>query len=191
MQTPRGMKDWRRRDFLRIGGYGALALTWPHGLASVAGGQGTGKSHARACILIWLDGGPSHLDMFDPKPDAPVEIRGPFSAISSSIPGVAVSELMPSTARILDRVTLIRSMTSPLGEHNCGTHYLLSGYKPTPALDYPSWGAVLTHFDHTPHDLPKHIAVPNHRVGGGRFVPSGYLPKSTAPLPFRSASAAL
>ena len=81
------------------------------------------------------------------------------------------------------RVTnMVRSMTSPLGEHNFGTHYLLSGYKPTPALEYPSHGSVLAHLRNSNSELPAHIAVPNMRVGGGKFAPQGFLPATVAPF---------
>ena len=73
-------------------------------------------------------------------------------------------------------------MTSPLGEHNFGTHYLLTGYKPTPALNYPAIGSVVSHLNKTPGDIPAHVAVPNMRVGGGRFVVPGFLPAQVAPF---------
>ena len=102
------------------------------------------KNPASRCILIWLDGGPSHLDTFDPKPDAPSEVRGPFASIATGVDGLRVSELMPGTAKHARKLAVIRSMTSPLGEHNFGSHYLLTGFKPSPALRYPSIGAVVS-----------------------------------------------
>ena len=182
-----------RRDFMRVGGVTALGL----GLADlfrlrhVASGQET-ASTARSCILIWLDGGPSHLETFDLKPAAPSEVRGPFQPISTAVPGTQICELLPGTANVLDRVAIVRSMTSPLGEHNFGAHYLLSGYKPSPVIDYPSLGSVVAHV----HDernlvsgdgrqdspLPSHIAVPTFRVGGGRLSGQGFLPEQTRPF---------
>ena len=79
---------------------------------------------AKSCILIWLDGGPSHLESLDPKPNAPQEVRGPFGTIASSVAGIRLSHLMPRTAAAIGHTAIIRSMTSPLGEHNFGTHYL-------------------------------------------------------------------
>ena len=90
------------------------------------------KTTAKSCILIWLDGGPSHLETFDLKPDPPVEVRGPLAAIPTNVPGVFLSECLPRMAALLDKIAIIRSMTSPLGEHNFGTHYLMTGYQPTP-----------------------------------------------------------
>jgi hypothetical protein len=139
-------------------------------------------ARAKSCILIWLDGGPSHLETFDPKPTAPVEIRGPFASIATAVPGVELSELLPKTAARLNRTTLIRSVTSPLGEHNFGTHYLLTGYRPTPALNYPAIGSVVNYQRPEAGELPGHIAIPDLRVGGAKFVAEGYLPRSVAPF---------
>ncbi|MEJ7637155.1 MAG: DUF1501 domain-containing protein [Singulisphaera sp.] len=99
---------------------------------------------AKSCILLWLDGGPSHLETFDLKPDAPGEVRGPFHPIATSVPGIQVCELLPNTARVVDKLAIIRSMTSPLGEHGIANRYLMTGYKPSPVLEYPSY-AVLAH----------------------------------------------
>lgn len=156
---------WTRRDFMQVGsipllGLGVSALDTRTLLAREDG-------KAKSCILIWLDGGPSHLETFDPKPDAPIEVRGPFKSISTSIPGLAISEVMPHTARIADKLCLIRSVTSPLGEHNIANHYLLTGYQPTPALSYPSYGAVVSHLRDTSATLPAYIALNEYRSTAG------------------------
>ena len=117
-----------------------------------------------------MDGGPSHLETFDPKPDAPQEVRGPLNAIPTNITGIRISECFERTARLMDKIAIVRSMTSPLGEHDLGTQYLMTGYKPTPALDYPTYGAtvafVRTQQEKNARDkelsaLPPNIAVPN------------------------------
>ena len=151
-----------RREFLHVGGLGVLGLGLTDLLrlrASAA--QGSTNRRSPACILIWLDGGPSHLETFDPKPDAPAEVRGPFGTIPTVVPGLHVAEYLPRTAAIADRLAVIRSMTSPLGEHNLGSHYLLTGYQPTPVLQYPSYGAVLERVRQADSALPGHIAVAN------------------------------
>jgi hypothetical protein len=137
---------------------------------------------ATSCILIWLDGGPSHLETFDPKPDAPAEVRGPLSAIGTRLPGIQISECLPRTAGKLDKIAIIRSVTSPLGEHNFGTHYLMTGYKPTPVLEYPGFGAVVARVRRPGAILPGNIAVPDFRVGGSKFSGGGYLPTSARPF---------
>ena len=133
-----------RRDLMRVGGLTALGLGLGDFLRlqrlAAAESDGMPAPKAKACILIWLDGGPSHLETFDPKPNAPSEVRGPMSTIATSLPGVRFNECLPQTAAMLDRVAIIRSMTSPLGEHNFGTHYMMTGYKPTPVLEYPTYG---------------------------------------------------
>jgi hypothetical protein len=145
-------------------------------------GDETPLVRAKSCILIWLDGGPSHLETFDPKPDAPAEVRGPLRSIATSIPGVEVSECLPLMAQRMDKVALIRSVTSPLGEHNFGTHYMLTGYKPTPALEYPSFHAVGAHLRPGNGVLPPNIAVPDYRVGGAKFSGHGFLPSAVQPF---------
>ena len=111
-----------RREFLRIGGLSALGL----GLgdlfrlqrlkAQETNFQETRNApRAKSCILIWLDGGPSHLETFDPKPDAPIEVRGPLQSIATSVPGVRFTECLPKTAALAHQLAIIRSMTSPLG----------------------------------------------------------------------------
>lgn len=176
-----------RRELLRVGGLTALGV----GLADVlrsrraqaAGGSAdTGLARAKNCILIWLDGGPSHLETFDPKPQAPAEVRGPFEPIATAVPGVQFAEHLPELARRMDRLTVIRSMTSPLGEHNFGTHYLLTGYKPTPVLEHAFFGSVVTHLREARNALPANIAVPDFRVGGSQFRGNGFLPAATQPF---------
>lgn len=149
---------------------------------SQAADESTVAGRAKACILIWLDGGPSHLETFDLKPDAPLEVRGPLSAISTSVPGIQVSECLPETAKLMEHVAVVRSMTSPLGEHNFGTHYMLTGYKPTPVLEYPTFGGVTAHLKPNASVLPPNIAVPDFSVGGGRLTGGGFLPVQTRPF---------
>ncbi|MDG2382180.1 MAG: DUF1501 domain-containing protein [Pirellulaceae bacterium] len=182
-----------RREFLRIGGLSALGLGLGLGLgdlfrlqrlkAEETNFQKTRNApRAKSCILIWLDGGPSHLETFDPKPDAPIEVRGPLQSIATSVPGVHFTECLPKTAALAHKLAIIRSMTSPLGEHNFGTHYLMTGYKPTPVLEYPMLGAVLAEVREQIGVLPANIAVPDFRVGGSKLSGAGYL--SAARQPF-------
>lgn len=140
--------------------------------------------HRRAsqAILVWLDGGPSHLETFDPKPAAPAEVRGPLTPIRTCLPGVWISELLPRLAQRMDRVALVRSVTSPLGEHNLATHYMLTGYPPTPTLEYPVLGSIVAHQRTGEGALPGHVAVPHFRVGGKRPSGNGFLPPQTRPF---------
>jgi hypothetical protein len=179
-----------RRNYLRVGTMSSLLATLPWFPQAVRAGSGTGPRNgplepthsAKRCILIWLDGGPSHLEMFDPKPSAPAEVRGPFSTIPTTLAGVRFSELLPELARRTNDLAVIRSMTSPLGEHNLGTHYMLTGYKPTPAINYPAFGNVLGQLKKHTGELPRNIAIPNHRVGGSNFSPAGFLGNAKRPF---------
>ena len=175
-----------RRDILRVGGLSALGLGLPGFFrvqrANAATTESSIKSNAKACILIWLDGGPSHLETFDPKPHAPAEVRGPLRTVPTQLAGIHISECLPQTATCLDKVTLIRSMTSPLGEHNFGTHYLMTGYKPTPVLEYPAFGSVVAQTRKPQDILPANIAVPNFRVGGSNLTGHGYLAPEWRPF---------
>lgn len=179
-----------RRSFVRIGGLTALGM----GLgdffrirSSMAGMSKSVPAKAKSCILIWLDGGPTHLETFDPKPDAPVEVRGPLQSIATSLPGVRVGECLPRIARLMDKLAVIRSMTSPLGEHNFGTHYLMTGYRPTPALEYPTIGAALAQVRQSQGVLPPNIAIPRftNNVSGNGFLPATTRPFSVGGQPDR------
>ena len=150
-----------RREFLRVGAVGALTLANALRLRAA-------ERRLRNCILIWLDGGPSHLDTFDLKPDAAAEVRGDFQPIDTNVAGIQICEHFRRLSQVMDRVCLIRSLTSELGEHNFGRHYLLTGYKPTPVLTYPSYGAVLAHGrTRQTGGLPPYVGVPE-AVAGSR-----------------------
>lgn len=176
-----------RRDFLRVGGLTALGLglgDFFH-LQRTFAGNNTITAKAKSCILIWLDGGPSHLETFDPKPDAPQEVRGPLKTIPTNVTGIHISECLERTAGMMDKFAIIRSMTSPLGEHNLGTQYLMTGYKPTPALEYPTFGSTVAYIRSQNSQkskgdalsaLPPNIAVPNFT---GELSGNGYLPTAT------------
>ena len=168
-----------RRSALQIGHLAGLGITMPTLLA----GRPASAGPARNCILIWLDGGPSHLETFDLKPAAPQEVRGPLEAVSTSVTGVSISECLPQLAKSMHQMSVIRSMTSPLGEHNLGTHYLLTGYRPTPALTYPSFQSVIgSQRPATGKVLPNYIAVPQYRVGGASYDGHGFLPAQYGPF---------
>ena len=114
MNSARRCDGVSRRDLIRIGGLSALGL----GLggffrlrnASAAGSPL--KPKAKSCILIWLDGGPSHLETFDPKPDAPEEVRGPLETIATNVAGVRIGECFERTSQVMDKLAIVRSMTS-------------------------------------------------------------------------------
>jgi hypothetical protein len=171
-----------RRDLLQIGLFGPLVLGFGDLLRLRALGAESGArqpARARSCILIWLSGGPSHLDTFDPKPDAPADVRGEFKPIDTAVSGVRISEVFPKLAGVMDKLTLIRSMTSPEADHDRAAHHLLTGYRPSPALVYPSYGSVVARTRGTERGaLPPYVAVPDAPI----FSSSGYLTPAYDPF---------
>src|SRR3984893_17377119 len=135
-----------RREFLRIGGLSTLGLSLPAFLrlqsqakASVASKNLTG------CILLWMQGGPSHLDTFDPKPDVPTEIRGDFGTIPTTIPGVRLVEHLPLLARQTDKFSIIRGHDPQNGSHGTADHIMMSGHKFNPSMAFPCYGSGGAH----------------------------------------------
>ena len=174
-----------RRNFVRVGGLTALGLglgdLFSLQRATSASPFETPASVAKAksCILVWLDGGASHLDTFDPKPQAPSEVRGPFNSLETSLAGIRISEHLPQTAKMMDSLALIRSVTSPFGVHNFAVQYLMTGYKPTPALEYPSMACVVAHLRTQGGVLPSNIAIPHLTSRDIATIGNGFLPNST------------
>lgn len=166
-----------RRDVLRVGGLTAFGLSLNQWF-DLRASAGERQAKAESVILIWLDGGPSHLETFDLKPDAPEEVRGPFAPISTNVPGIQISEHFERTAGVMDKLAIIRSMTSTLGEHNFASHYLLTGYKPSPALTYPGMPSVVTHLRGGESAIPNNVAIQRPNGMAGR----GYLSRATSPF---------
>src|SRR5687768_7855559 len=125
--TPSRCDGMTRRDLLHLGVVSCLGLSLADVLrlrSKHAAGAGPGpQARAVSCILVWLDGGPSHLDTFDPKPDAPAEVRGDFKPIGTKVDGVQICEHLPRTAQVMDQVALVRSLTHELGNHDTGSHF--------------------------------------------------------------------
>jgi uncharacterized protein (DUF1501 family) len=131
-----------RRTFLRVGGLSALGLTLPTYLRARADAPAA-PAKAKRCILLWMQGGPSHIDSFDPKPDAPAEIRGEFGAISTALPGVRFSEHVPRLAMVADKLAIIRGHDPKNGSHGTADHLMMSGHKFNPSLPFPCYGSVV------------------------------------------------
>src|SRR6056297_3766877 len=121
--------DLSRRSMLRVGGLGMLGINMP-GLLRAAEQNNQPPARAKQVIFLFQWGGPSHLDTFDMKTDAPAEIRGPLHPISSVVPGLPVCEHFPEMAKRMNRVTLIRSMTHTMKNHNSAGYYALTGQAP-------------------------------------------------------------
>ncbi len=153
-----------RRDFLRVGGLTALGLTLPDFLKMASATPG--KKDV-ACILLWMGGGPSHIDTFDPKPDAPSEIRGEFKAIPTNVNGIQLSDQLPKLAKQMDKFSILRSVTSPDASHETATHYLLTGYPGNPTVTYPAYGSVLAREKGPQEGMPPYIMFGGYQFGYG------------------------
>ncbi|MFM8358774.1 MAG: DUF1501 domain-containing protein [Verrucomicrobiota bacterium] len=178
-----------RRDFLHLGCLSAFGLSLAglprlQARADEAAPARAASRRERSCLLIWLDGGPSHLDLFDPKPDAPVEVRSPFATLPTPVAGVHFTELLPRSAKLFPRFALIRSLTHELGDHDTGTRFLLTGHRPTPALEHPSLGSIVAWESRGGHRvMPPYVAIPGDAVGGqSNAVRSGFLPGAYSPF---------
>ncbi len=166
---------WGRRGFLTVGALGGLGLSLGDyfRLQKAQADEGVAREGvAKSVIYIFLPGGMAHQETFDPKPYAPVEYRGPLGSIDSNVPGVRVGQYLPNTAQIADKIAICRSMTHGEAAHERGTHNMFTGYKPSPALQYPSFGSVISHEFGPRESLPPYVCIPNQP---NEFAGSGYL----------------
>src|SRR5436305_623044 len=176
-----------RRDFIQLG----LGATLGLGLADILRLRaGAAAANAKAspdkvnCIMIWLDGGPSHYETFDPKPDAPKEIRGDFNPISTSVPGIRFCETVPKLAKVADKIAIVRSICHKDPNHGGGNHYLMTG-APTPVpvgcgafvTFHPSFGSVVSWKRGVQGGLPAYMTMPEMtRSGGPNFLGAQHAP---------------
>ncbi|MDB2640168.1 DUF1501 domain-containing protein [Akkermansiaceae bacterium] len=175
--------DFSRRGFLHVGLLGGLGLSLPQFLSMEAKAQQkqykTREGVAKSVIQIFLPGGMAHQESWDPKPYAPTEYRGPFGTINTSIKGIKFSQNLKHTAKIADKMTIIRSMAHGEAAHERGTHNMFTGYKPSPALQYPAMGSVVAHELGPNNNLPPYVCVPSIP---NEFANSGYLSSAFGPF---------
>ena len=179
-----------RRDFLKLGvgaffGLGFVDLVRLRARAAEAALAAGGASPDSVnCILIWLDGGPSHYETFDPKPDAPAEIRGELKPIPTAVPGVHFCESVPRLANVADRFTVIRSVCHKDPNHGGGNHYMMTG-APTPVpvgcgafvTFHPSFGSVVSWHRGVRNGMPAYMTTPEmSRSGGPNFLGARHAP---------------
>lgn len=176
-----------RRDTLQLGlgailGGGLLTALRARALAKPD--ANTPAAQAKSCILIWMDGGPTHFETFDPKPEAPEEYRGEFKAIPTAVPGVLFSEHMVQLAKNLKKYALIRSIRHDQGNHGAGNHYMMTGAPPRIPVGcgafvsfHPSMGSVVAHEKPPQKGLPAYFSMPSmSRSGGPNFLGAKYAP---------------
>src|SRR3982750_38899 len=177
-----------RRDFLQVSLGGLLGLGMCDLLRLRANAAEAKPALANGknvnCILIWLDGGPSHYETFDPKPDAPSEIRGEFKTIPTSVPGVHFSESIPKLAATFDKYTVVRSICHKDPNHGGGNHYMMTGM-PTPVpvgcgallIFHPSFGSVVSYQRGVQNGMPAYMSMPQiSRSGGPNFLGGKHAP---------------
>ncbi|OAI41169.1 hypothetical protein AYO40_03755 [Planctomycetaceae bacterium SCGC AG-212-D15] len=175
-----------RRQFLRIGTVALSGMLLPEARAA-------SPRRARACILLYMDGGPSHIDLWDMKPDAPEEVRGPFHSIATSVPGTRVCEHLPLVARRMHRLTQVRSVRHTETVHDPAVYQMLTGHKhmlsvgdlTVQSTDFPQMGTAFGRVDRRPAIMPKVIELPETMKMNARVLPgqnAGFLGPAHDPL---------
>jgi hypothetical protein len=171
-----------RREFLYVGLLGTVGLNAGDIFRRQARAEAAGaslKARAQSVINIYLPGGMAHQESFDPKYNAPVEYRGPLDPIKTKLEGVMFSENLKDTAKIADKITVIRSMTHGEAAHERGTHNMFTGYRPSPALQYPAIGSVVSHELGSKNNMPPYVVVPNMPTP---YAGTGYLGSAYGPF---------
>jgi hypothetical protein len=169
-----------RRDFLRIGSAGLLGLGLADWLRLKARAE-PGRGRATGVVLFWLAGAPATIDMWDLKPDAPEAIRGEFRPIATAAPGIAVCEHLPRLAGVTDRCTLVRSLHHSISAHEPGTTYMMTGNRPSAALEYPSLGSLAARLLPARSGVPPYLTFADQREGA-TYGGAGYLGPAYGPF---------
>jgi hypothetical protein len=165
-------EGFSRRDFIKVGALSAVGLTMADLFRMKAAGAAD-QGKVKSCIILWMAGGPSHMDTWDLKPEATSDVRGEFNPIKTNAPGVEISEHLPRVAQHADKFTIIRSITSPEGSHQRATNYMNTGNRDNPALLFPSYGSVIAKETGFGGAMPPYVGIPSMiRPPGGS---SGYL----------------
>ncbi len=171
-----------RRDFMKVGVCGALGLTLGDVLRLEAKAEQkfyeSKEGKAKGVIQIVLPGGMAHQESWDPKPEAPLEYRGPFGVAKSSLKGVVFSENFSQSAKIANKMTIIRSIAGKEADHGRASYAMFTGYRKSPAIEHPSLGAVISHELGSKQQMPPYVAIPNANEYGG----TGYLGSQFGPF---------
>jgi hypothetical protein len=169
-----------RRNFLRVGALGMAGLTLPDVLRLRATAATAPKD--TAVIQIFLGGGPTHIDTYDLKPDAPKEFRGEFKPIPTNVPGIDICELFPRQAQVMDKMTIIRSLYHTTADHGVGAHWVLTGFPSAQQLqrtnDRPSVGSIVSKLRGANRPgVPPYVAIPNApQFSAGAYLGPGHNP---------------
>ena len=166
-----GQSSRTRRDMIRVGMLGGLSLAASLRLRA----EDTERKELKSGIFIFMEGGPSHLDTFDLKPEAPSGVRGEFKPVSTSSTGVQICEHLPLMAQRAQHYAVVRGIAHNLADHGVGKKYLLTGNRPSQTLNYPEYGCVVSHEHPSEHDLPTSVSIDESFVGPG-YLGSQYSP---------------
>ena len=189
-ESTRRRSLFSRRGFLAVGSFGfGLTLADFFKMRARADQKNFGPIPAKAdsVIHIFLPGGIAHQESFDPKPYAPLEYRGELGVVKTKLDGEVFSETLPKTAQVADKITVIRSFTHGEAAHERGTHNMFTGYRPSPALQFPSMGSVVSHEYGPRNNLPPYVCVPSQP---NVYAGTGYLSSSFSPFSLGSDPAA-
>ncbi len=172
-----------RRGFLAAGTFGGLGMSlpqllWMQQAAAEQKHYDFIEAKAKSVIHVFLPGGIAHQETFDPKPYSPLEYRGEMKTVKTNT-GEVFCESIPKLAGIADKLCVIRSMSHGEAAHERGTHNMFTGYKPSPALVFPSFGAVVSHEYGPRNNLPPYVCIPNQP---NEFAGTGYLSSSYGPF---------
>jgi hypothetical protein len=170
-----------RRDWLRLSAASVVGFSVSGWLGALAQDAAAHPRRRKSCILLWMNGGPSQMDTFDLKPGH--VNGGPFKEIQTSVPGIKISELLPGVARHMDRLAVIRSMSTGEGEHSRGMHYLRTGYKAQGPVHYPSIGSLVAReLGEDGAALPNYVSIAPYRIESPAAYGPGFLGPRYAPL---------
>ena len=170
-----------RRDLLKLASAGVVGFSMSGWLEALAGQAAQDPRRRKSCILLWMSGGPSQIDTFDPKPDH--ANGGPFDAIPTSVPGIRISEHLPLLSAQMRDIAIIRSMSTQEMDHGRGSHLLRTGYLPAGGLQYPSLGALVSReLGAADNPLPNFVSIAPYRMFNQEAYGSGFLGPVHAPL---------
>ena len=174
-----------RRDFLRVGALTGVGLSLSNYLSMASAGEVSAAARGKAAIFIRLAGGPSHMDTFDLKPDAPAEFRGDFKPIKTNVPGVEISEHLPKLAQVADKFAVLRGVSHTLGAHELGSLYMNTGNKPLPSLRFPCYGSVVAKEKGAAKDMPAFVAIPSFGNDSAGYLGVEYGPLEIGSTPVK------
>jgi hypothetical protein len=181
MHRPSDLPRLSRREWMRLSAAGVVGFSMSGWLERLAAATATDPKRKRACILLWMNGGPSQMDTFDLKPGH--SNGGPYKEIATNVPGIKISEHLPKIAKHMDRMVLVRSMSTKEADHGRATYLMRTGHLPGGPIQYPSLGALVAKELERPEaELPGFVAIAPFRFFNQAAYGSGYLGPQYAPL---------